>query len=178
MRLIELMLVLLLGFASLGSAAQDSAQSLVQSLTSLSELHEQGVITDSEFNAAKRRLLGLPVAESERDSGESAQPSSANTSESQRQFQVSRGDLFSSECMAAFEKDINLVRRRRSTFSSYRGEILPHALQAASQAVDGRPEGAAGAIRDQLIAERNSKLAPLDDERDLLFYENPQCFNF
>jgi hypothetical protein len=41
--------------------AQDSAQSLVESLGSLSQLHDSGVLTDEEFNAAKRRLLGLPV---------------------------------------------------------------------------------------------------------------------
>ena len=41
------------------SFPQDSAQSLVDSLNSLAELHESGVLTDEEFNAAKRRLLGL-----------------------------------------------------------------------------------------------------------------------
>jgi len=39
--------------------AQERASSLVEDLTSLGELHEQGILTDEEFNAAKRRLLGL-----------------------------------------------------------------------------------------------------------------------
>lgn len=38
---------------------QERASSLVEDLTNLSELHSQGVLTDEEFNAAKRRLLGL-----------------------------------------------------------------------------------------------------------------------
>ena len=39
--------------------AQERASSLVEDLTNLGELHEQGILTDEEFNAAKRRLLGL-----------------------------------------------------------------------------------------------------------------------
>ncbi len=34
-------------------------ESLVDSLKDLNELHSQGILTDEEFNAAKRRLLGL-----------------------------------------------------------------------------------------------------------------------
>ena len=33
--------------------------SLVEDLKSLDDLHQQGVLNDEEFNAAKRRLLGL-----------------------------------------------------------------------------------------------------------------------
>ena len=175
MRLTQLICVFWLGFFSSGSTAQDSAQTILKSLTSLTELHEQGVITDSEFNAAKRRVLGLPVVESERAPGESTQTSSINASESQRQLQVSEGDLFSSACMAAFEKDINLVRRRQSIVSSYRSAALPYALGALAQNAKGAADAA---IRDQLLNERDIKLAPVDDERDLLVYENPQCFNF
>lgn len=39
--------------------ARERATSLVEDLRSLGELHEQGILTDEEFSAAKRRLLGL-----------------------------------------------------------------------------------------------------------------------
>jgi len=38
---------------------KERASNLVEDLTNLSELHSQGILTDEEFNAAKRRLLGL-----------------------------------------------------------------------------------------------------------------------
>jgi len=38
---------------------RERATNLVEDLRSLGELHEQGILTDEEFNAAKRRLLGL-----------------------------------------------------------------------------------------------------------------------
>jgi len=37
----------------------DRGTSIVEGLESLNELHQQGVLSDEEFNAAKRRLLGL-----------------------------------------------------------------------------------------------------------------------
>ena len=40
-------------------AEQDRGTSLVENLNRLTELHETGVLSDEEFNAAKRRLLGL-----------------------------------------------------------------------------------------------------------------------
>ena len=41
------------------NANQDRGTSLVENLNRLTELHESGVLSDEEFNAAKRRLLGL-----------------------------------------------------------------------------------------------------------------------
>ena len=38
---------------------KERASNLVEDLTNLSELHSQGILTDEEFNAGKRRLLGL-----------------------------------------------------------------------------------------------------------------------
>ena len=38
---------------------QSRGESLVDSLNNLNELHQQGILTEQEFNAAKRRLLGL-----------------------------------------------------------------------------------------------------------------------
>ena len=39
--------------------ATERGNSLVNGLRDLTELHSQGILTDEEFNAAKRRLLGL-----------------------------------------------------------------------------------------------------------------------
>lgn len=65
----------LLSFAPF-SFAQDSAQSLVDSLNSLAGFHANGVLTDEEFNAAKRRLLGLSAP----DGSESVEDSDSNVS--------------------------------------------------------------------------------------------------
>ena len=37
----------------------DRGETIADSLRNLSDLHRQGILTDEEFNAAKRRLLGL-----------------------------------------------------------------------------------------------------------------------
>ena len=52
--------LVLIGFAG-SSYGQDveRAESIIDGLTSLAEFHEQGILTDEEFSAAKRRLLGL-----------------------------------------------------------------------------------------------------------------------
>ena len=39
--------------------ASQRGNSLVNGLNDLNALHSQGILTDEEFNAAKRRLLGL-----------------------------------------------------------------------------------------------------------------------
>lgn len=41
------------------SSSSDRGKGLVADLKALSDLHEDGVLNDQEFNAAKRRLLGL-----------------------------------------------------------------------------------------------------------------------
>ena len=37
----------------------DRGETIADGLRNLSDLHRQGILTDEEFNAAKRRLLGL-----------------------------------------------------------------------------------------------------------------------
>jgi hypothetical protein len=39
------------------STKSDSAKNMIDSLTSLSDLHTQGLLTEDEYTSAKRRLL-------------------------------------------------------------------------------------------------------------------------
>jgi hypothetical protein len=44
---------------SRSSSSEVRGETIADGLRNLSELHEQEILTDEEFNAAKRRLLGL-----------------------------------------------------------------------------------------------------------------------
>ena len=57
-KLITTAFLMVLATVSYGQDA-NTAESIVDGLSRLAELHEQGTLTDEEFNAAKRQLLGL-----------------------------------------------------------------------------------------------------------------------
>jgi hypothetical protein len=57
----------------------NTAESIVDGLSRLAELHEQGLLDDEEFNAAKRQLLGLSPTE-QTNNPVSSRPNSNSTS--------------------------------------------------------------------------------------------------
>ena len=68
------------------------AESIVEGLSRLAEMHEQGTLNDEEFNAAKRRLLGLSSTE-QTDNPVSSRPNSSSTSTQDTQTRnYSNGD--------------------------------------------------------------------------------------
>ena len=175
-------LIVFCGLMLLANVAfsQDSAQSLVENLSSLSALHDRGVISDVEFNAAKRQLLGLTSGK------ENAQETSAVTTASDVKFKSDSGQargrlsaseesLFSNECLQVFERDISFVRERSAIADAYISPILSRGLGALSGGVNADVDRAK---RDLLVAERDQKLNAVNSLRDNLINENSSCFNF
>ena len=174
MNRILLAFALCLVLFALPTFAQDSTRTLVDNLSSLSELHERGIISDDEFNAAKRRLLGLPVKTKERVDPEANRIPIAVDSEESEQMGERR---ISVECLAVFEEDINFVRERSAIFNTYRLRILAHSLSALAGGTDGKNPAREDAIAKELTAERNRKTNQISNQRDSLLYENTHCFD-
>lgn len=159
---------------------EDPSAVIVRNFSTLTELYEQGVISESEFNAAQLRLLNLLEKEVVDASLKSdIQSSSGNILTPQSDevgLLVSKEiNLISELCLKVFEKDINFVRERSAIADAYFSPILSHGARALSGGVNADVDRAK---RDLLIAERDQKLNAVNSLRNNLINENSSCFNF
>ena len=74
---------MVLASASYGQDA-DSAESIVDGLSRLAEMHEQGLLNDEEFTAAKRRFLSLSSSSSKEDPPRAESEDNRKLSESRK----------------------------------------------------------------------------------------------